>query len=321
MFSELSRFDSTILSTTKRDPFREGFLPYGKHRVYYAQYGNPDGKPVLRFHGGPGGSTDDGRDSNLIDWDDHMLVLFDQPGCGRSTPGGYDGEEGTTSDILAVADLLRKVILGDDGKWACVTGCSWGSTVALLYAQQYTSFVRSVCVSGVFVADERSFQWWWKDVGYMYPEVLKARLDYLGLPLEADWRDIANGFVSRGDDEEALFVLGVTESWTMTGSPIPITLNASLRDYMSIFMGYARNDFHLPEGAVMNGMPALHGVPLVVLNGRNDFCTPPFDAWRVADAVGVSPIIVPNAGHSLGENGLMADATKQHIGMLVGRVS
>jgi len=309
----LYRFDTTagpLLS-----PYDSGMVDVGLgHEVFYAQYGNPDGRSVLRFHGGPGGASSDVM-SRIIDPATDRLVVFDSPGCGRSVPSGPGPGVGTPF-VAAAADAVADRVGVD--VWDALFGASWGSTAALVYAQHSPDRVRSVLVSGVFLADETSLRWWWTGVGAVYPEVVAARTGFLGLPFDAHWSDVRRGFIDAADDVDAWRVLYTTESWTLSSFPSDVVFDpVADADYMRMFVHFSANDFFLRPFQVLEDMPRMAGVRLAVVNGREDFCTPPLDAYRLACAAGVQPLIVPGAGHSLAYNGvLLAQLRRSLAGLL-----
>src|SRR6516162_9354374 len=137
------------------EPYRTGYLRVDpNHRVYFEESGNPRGKPVVFLHGGPGGGTEP-RMRRFFDPDAYRIVLFDQRGCGKSTPHA-ELRENTTWDLVADTERLREH-LGID-KWL-VFGGSWGSTLALAYAEEHPSRVLGLVLRGIFLGRAQEIDW------------------------------------------------------------------------------------------------------------------------------------------------------------------
>ena len=159
-------------------PYNSGFLPVGSiHRLYYEQYGNPDGKPVIFLHGGPGGHT---SFSNTIFFDPavYRVVLLDQRGSGKSEPAA-ELQENTSQHLVSDIEVLREH-LGIE-KWHMVFGGSWGSTLSLLYAQTHPEKVGSLVIRGIFTVrkSEIMFSRGFDGAARLYPELFDEFVNYL----------------------------------------------------------------------------------------------------------------------------------------------
>jgi proline iminopeptidase len=159
--------------------FDDGFLPVGSiHKVYYAQHGNPDGKPVIFLHGGPGGQTSL-PSTIFFDPAVYRVVLLDQRGSGKSEPAA-ELRENTSQHLVSDIEALR-THLGIE-KWHMVFGGSWGSTLSLLYAQTHPERVGSLVIRGIFTVreSERMFTRGFDGTAHIYPELWEGKVfDYM----------------------------------------------------------------------------------------------------------------------------------------------
>ncbi|KAK2807595.1 hypothetical protein FQN51_000028 [Onygenales sp. PD_10] len=170
---------SSIPGYTHEDAFDEGFLTVSPlHTIYYAQYGKQDGKPVLYLHGGPGGHTSKAN-TTYFDPAVYRVVLLDQRGAGKSTPNS-ETRENTTAHILSDIEVLRTHI--GVSKWHALFGGSWGSTLALLYAQAHPDLVGSLIIQGIFTVRQEELDWEWRSTGAvarMFPESYRDFITHL----------------------------------------------------------------------------------------------------------------------------------------------
>ena len=179
------------------EPFNFGFIEKDGHKIYYEQCGNPDGKPAVFLHGGPGGggSTQVRR---FFDPEKYNIVIFDQRGCGRSLPHG-SLENNTTWDLVEDIESL-KIKLGIK-KWL-VFGGSWGSTLSLAYSQTYPNSVSEMVLRGIFMLRKKELDWFYQDgASNIFPEAWQKFLE----PIEETKHDnlmAAYHKIFLGEDEE-----------------------------------------------------------------------------------------------------------------------
>ena len=155
------------------EPFDHGFIERDGHQIYFEQCGIPDGKPAVFLHGGPGGggSTQVRRFFNP---EIYRIVIFDQRGCGRSTPHGLL-DNNTTWDLVEDIEELKKMLKID--KWL-VFGGSWGSTLSLAYSQTYPDSVSEMVLRGIFMLREKELSWFYQHgASSIYPEAWQYFLE------------------------------------------------------------------------------------------------------------------------------------------------
>lgn len=302
------RTDTAFFPPVPR-PRAEGMLAVtGGHVVHWEEAGPADGVPVLVLHGGPGGHIKPYY-RRLLDPARHRGVFFDQRGCGRSTPFG-SLECNTTADLIADIEALR--VARGIARWIVVGG-SWGSTLALAYAQAHPQRLLGLLVSGVFLADAADRHWWWEGGRAVFPEVFAARDSLL---TEAERTDPRAAFLKRILDPDpaihgpAATILGHAEAQTLDlhAPPPPDDPDAvDPRDIAAtrIFAHFDQADYFLTPGQLLANAGRLALIPGEIVAGRSDMCTPPRAAWELAQAwPGSRLTIVPAAGHRWNDEAL-----------------
>jgi proline iminopeptidase len=190
-------------------PFDSGFLPVGKiHQLYYEQYGRKYGKPVIYLHGGPGGHT---TAANTIYFNPahYRIVLLDQRGAGKSKPSG-ELRENTSQHLIADLEELRVHL--QIPAWHMVFGGSWGSTLALLYAQTHPSVVSSLVLRGIFTVRKSELDW---NARPFFPEYYEDFVNYIP---EAERDDLPMAYHARLTSEDQATRLAAARAWNRWGS-------------------------------------------------------------------------------------------------------
>jgi len=292
-------------------PFKTGHLRVDEvHEIFYALFGNPEGKPVIVLHGGPGAGSYP-RLMQYFDPEKFLIVLHDQRGAGRSRPAG-EIRANTTQALVADIELLREH-LGIKGK-TLVFGGSWGSTLALAYAEAHPQHVSGLILRGVFTASKDEplngfvgpmprafFPEAAAEFDAALPKALKPvtpqkLLDVFSGDDKAMQRRVANAWIRcaiktgklHASNEEVKRGLG----------DIDITPGARIDCH------YAANGFFLKDDQLLRNAGKLKGIPTTIINGRYDMICPPITAWRLHKKLPKSKlVIVEEAGHSEGEPG------------------
>jgi proline iminopeptidase len=292
-------------------PYQTGMLDVGDgHSLYWELSGNSNGKPVVFLHGGPGGgsSPDHRRQFNP---DKYKILVFDQRGCGKSTP--YASlEHNTTWDLVEDIEKLRVEVAKVD-KWQ-VFGGSWGSTLALTYAEEHAERVTELVLRGIFLFDQFEIDWMYKEGGasQVYPDKFE---EFVGLIPEGERGDLVEAYRKRltsGDKEEQLCAAKAWSKWEgdiVTLLPSPETIEHFTSPEVALAVSrienhYMANHGWLEEGQLLEGARKLKGIPGVIVQGRHDTCTPPVAAWRLKQAwPEVELNLIPDAGHLFSEPG------------------
>lgn len=292
------------------DPHANGILEAGDgHRLYWETCGNPHGKPAVVLHGGPGSGCSPWH-RRLFDPAAYRIVLFDQRGCGRSTPhaGAPDADlaSNTTPSLIADIERLRQHL--DVDRWL-VLGGSWGSTLALAYAEQHRDSVTELILFGVTTGRHSEFDWTFRGgLAAFFPE----QWDRLcaGVPAALRNGDIAQAYSRLLHDPDPVVRQRAAEAWCTWESATPAWPPAAglarrftdpvyALAFARIVTHYVRHNAWLEDGALLRGAGALAGIPGLLVNGRFDFQAPIANAWALkrvwprADLV-----IVDDAGHA-----------------------
>jgi proline iminopeptidase len=292
-------------------PYQTGMLDVGDgHRLSWELSGNPDGKPVVFLHGGPGGGSSP-EHRRQFNPDRYKILVFDQRGCGKSTP--YASlEHNTTWDLVEDIEKLRTEVSKVD-KWQ-VFGGSWGSTLSLAYAEKYPERTTELVLRGIFLFDQYEIDWMYKEGGasQVYPDKFE---EFLALIPEGERTDLVEAYRKRltsGDKEEQLRAAQAWSKWEgdiVTLLPSPETIEHFTSPEVAVAVSrienhYMANRGWLEEGQLLEGARKLKGIPGVIVQGRHDTCTPPVAAWRLKEAwPEVELNLIPDGGHLFSEPG------------------
>jgi len=293
------------------EPFDAGHLDVGDgHTIYWERVGTKGAKPAVFLHGGPGGTiSPDHR--RLFDPALYDVLLFDQRGCGRSTPHA-ELEANTTWHLVADIERLR-VLMGVE-KWL-VFGGSWGSTLALAYSETHPDRVSELVVRGVYTLTKAELSWYYQfGVSEMFPDKWERFI----APIPADERgDMMGAYRKRltGEDRaariEAAKAWSVWEGETITLMPEPDLSGKFGEDDFALAFARIENHFFvhggwLQEGQLLRDAHRLGGIPGVIVHGRYDMPCPLRYAWELARAwPDAEFFIVEGAGHAYSEPGIL----------------
>jgi len=292
------------------EPFDTGYLDVGSgHEMYYEQVGTPDGEPVVFLHGGG-----DANARRFFDPDRHRAVLFDQRGAGRSRPLA-SLVDNTTWHLVADIELLRRH-LGID-RWL-VFGGSWGSTLALSYAQTHLEPVKGLILRGIFLLSRRELQWFYQ---YGASELFPERWREFIAPIDETDRGDLLGAYHRGlnsgkpDREQKL-----ARHWSVWEGATSSLLEdhererAFAADDFAIALAkiethyFVNRGFFKSEDQLLAGINRIRQIPTVIVQGRYDVVCPPVTAFELAERwPGVDLRMVSDAGHSAFEPGIAAE--------------
>ena len=286
-------------------PFDSGMMDRGLHKIYFEQCGRADGRAVLFLHGGPGAGIS-ATHRRLFNPDRFRCVLFDQRGCGRSTPHGETAQN-TTQDLIADIEALR-VKLGID-TWMLFGG-SWGSTLALAYAIAHPERVTGLVLRGIFLGTCPEVDWFLQDMGRFFPEAYQEFLTFLNRD-ERD--DILMSYHERLTSDQALVHQPAAERWasyetscsTLRAGARRVTGKSAL-SMARLEAHYFVNDCFLPPDHIMSNINVIRHLPAHIIQGRHDVICPPMTAHRLAEAWGGQATLrlVDDAGHSTFESGI-----------------
>jgi len=301
------------------EPHDRGALAVGDgNAMYWEVCGNPAGKPVVVLHGGPGSGCSPWH-RRLFDPDVYRVVLFDQRGCGRSTPHASNPRTGlatnTTVHLLADIELLRERL--KIARWM-VAGGSWGSTLALAYAEAHPERVTGMLLWGVTTGRREEFDWLFRGgVARFFPGPWERLRE--AVPPGAEGGELVEVYLRLLNDADSAVRQRAAFEWCMWESATPAWppvhgLAPRFRDpvfamaFARIVTHYVSHNAWLEDGSLLRGAASLAGVPCVLVNGRFDFQAPIANAWALERAwPGAELVVVEDAGHAATEPALTAE--------------
>ncbi len=292
-----------------------GHLDVGDdQQIYWEVSGNPDGKPAVFLHGGPGGGTAPYH-RQFFDPAAYRIVLFDQRGCGRSTPHIADGADlsvNTTQHLIADIEALR-THLGVE-RWL-VFGGSWGSTLALAYAQQYPDRVTELLLRGIFLLRRKEIDWYYNGgAANVFPEMWAKFL--APVPIAERGGDLVEAYhrlLQSGDDDVATAAAIAWSTWEGATSallPKPDRIAETAQPRFAVAFAQIENHYFcnagfLAEGQLLRDIARIGHIPGVIVQGRYDLVCPATSAWELHRSWPTSTlVIVDDAGHAASEPGI-----------------
>jgi proline iminopeptidase len=294
------------------EPFDSGFLKVSAlHTLYYEQSGNPNGKPVVFLHGGPGGGTN-AKCRRFFDPAVYRIVLFDQRGCGKSTPHA-ELTDNTTWDLVADIERLREELAID--RWQ-VFGGSWGSTLALAYAQTHPDKVSELVLRGIFMLRRWELEWFYqKGCDALYPDAWET---YLNAIPEAERGDLMQAYYKRLTGDDAQTRSDAARAWSVWEGATSFLwqdtshIASSAEDEFALAFAriechyFVNGGFFEHDDQLLRNVERIRAIPTVIVQGRYDVVCPMRSAWDLHRAWPEADLrIVQDAGHSAFEPGIM----------------
>jgi len=294
------------------EPYDQGLLDVGDgNLVYWETCGNPDGKPAVMVHGGPGqGVTPNMR--RTFDPARYRAVLFDQRGCGRSTPHASDPATdmryNTTDHLVGDMERLREH-LGID-RWL-LTGGSWGTTLALVYAERYPHRVSQIMVSAISTTRRSEIDWLYRGVARFFPEEWERFRDSAG-GTDRDG-DLVAAYARLMESADPQVRNQAASSWG-TWEDVVLSLEPNARPLVRgqpdrFVLAFVRTCAHyfshagwLEDNAVIRDAPRLAGIPGVLIHGRLDLSCPVETAWELARAWPEAELLIDDHSGHLGSD-------------------
>ncbi len=293
------------------EPFDSGFLQVSSlHRMYYEQCGNPQGKPVVFLHGGPGAGCN-AKSRRFFDPKHYRIVLFDQRGCGRSTPHA-ELIDNTTWHLVADIERLREHL--GIAHWQ-IFGGSWGSTLALAYAETHPDRVTELVLRGIFMLRRRELEWFYqRGCDAIYPDAWEHYL--AAIPL-AEHGDLMSAYHRRLTSADAPTRLAAARAWSVWEGATSFLLQDSAHitssgeDEFALAFARIENHYFVNGGffecddQLLRDAHRLKDIPAVIVQGRYDVVCPARSAWDLHRAWPQADLrIVADAGHSALEPGI-----------------
>ena len=293
------------------EPFDSGFLDVSTlHRIHYEQCGNPLGKPVVFLHGGPGAGCSP-KARRFFDPAHYRIVLFDQRGCGRSTPHA-ELTDNTTWDLVADIERLREHL--GIGRWQ-VFGGSWGSTLALAYAETHPTRVTELVLRGIFMLRRQELEWFYQSgCDALYPDAWET---YLAAIPPAEHGDLMSAYHRRLTDADPAVRLAAAKAWSVWEGSTSFLLrddahvDGTAEDAFALAFAriechyFVNAGFFAQDGQLLRDVGRIRHIPAVIVQGRYDVVCPMRSAWDLHRAWPEADLrIIADAGHSALEPGI-----------------
>jgi proline iminopeptidase len=282
------------------------------HTVYWEQSGNPEGKPAVFVHGGPGGGTNPSC-RRFFNPEKYRIVLFDQRGCGKSTPHA-NLEDNTTWHLIEDMEAIREH-LGIE-KWL-VFGGSWGSTLSLSYAIKHPERTSELVLRGIFMLRKKEIDWFYQSgASFIYPDAWESYLEPIP---EEERHDLVAAFYKRLTSDDADTRMAAAKAWSFwegsTSKLLPNPTFASKYAGDKFAEAFARIECHYftnkgffeEDGWILKNVDAIRHIPSVIVQGRYDVVCPATTAWELHRVWPEADFhMIADAGHNSGEPGIQA---------------
>ena len=297
------------------EPNKEYRLPCGNlHNTYVEESGNPNGQPIIFLHGGPGGGCG-AKQRRFFDPKYYRIILFDQRGCGKSTPLG-ETKENTTEDLVSDMEIIRKHL--NIEKWILFGG-SWGSSLALAYGVKYPEYLIGVILRGVFLSRKKELDWFLKDVDQFFPEYHESLLkhkdninkdnlvqEYTNLVFGSNFDIAKKAAVAWNRFEGSILKLLPTSAVNVNNSDEEINYEFELAR-AKVQLHYINNLCFIDGNDILNKVKVLKDIPVEIVQGRYDMVCPPKTAYDLKRRLPHSELVfIADAGHSASEDGTLS---------------
>lgn len=280
------------------------------HQLYVEETGNPEGIPVIVLHEGPGAGSDP-HSRRFFDPQLYRIIMFDQRGCGRSTPH-LEIKDNNTSLLLADIDSIREFLGLTE---FALFGGGWGSLLALLYAQTYPQQIKALLLHQIFLGREKDIQWFYKQgASLVYPDYWQ---EFSHLVPEEQRDNIPQYYTECLQGTNELARMSAAKSWALWQArcsslqPHLYVIDQYSDPHFALALAtleshYINNRYFIEENQVMNHVNKIRHIPTYIVHGRFDLVTPLASAWELHQAIPASNLrIVRDAGHSDRETGII----------------
>ena len=282
------------------------------HNVYVEESGNPNGQPIIFLHGGPGGGCGE-KQRRFFDPKYYRIILFDQRGCGKSTPLG-ETKENTTENLVSDMETIRKHL--NIKKWILFGG-SWGSSLALAYGVKYPEYLIGLILRGVFLSREKELDWFLKEVDQFFPEQHELLLnhkdsinrdnlvkEYTNLVFGSNFDIAKKAAVAWNKFEGSILKLLPRSDSNNNNDEINYEFELARA---KVQLHYINNLCFIDGNDILNKVKVLKNIPVEIVQGRYDMVCPPKTAYDLKQSLPHSElVIIVDAGHSASEDGTLS---------------
>lgn len=297
-------------------PYKHFMLPVDDiHEIYIEECGNPNGIPVVFLHGGPGAGCE-AYHRSFFDPEKYRIILFDQRGCGRSHPHATL-ENNTTQHLIADMETIRKKLR--ISAWV-IFGGSWGSTLALAYAETHPSHTLGLIVRGIFLCSDEELQWFYQQgTSRIFPDYWQ---DFLAPIPEDEHDNLLQAYYQRLTGNDEIARMGAAKAWSVwEGRTATLAPKQAVIDHFSdpynalsiarIEAHYFVNHGFLEQNQLLNNSRQLAGIPGMIIHGRYDLICPLENAFKLHQQwPDASLHVVAEAGHAGSEEKIITELVK-----------
>ena len=294
------------------EPFNDAIVAVSDlHTIHIEESGNPNGKPVIFLHGGPGGGIEPiyRQYFNPQKW---RIIIFDQRGCGKSTPHA-ELKDNTTWDLVSDIEKIRKYLNIDD--WV-VFGGSWGSTLALTYSISYPEICKGLILRGIFLLREKEINWFYQEgCSYIYPDAWE---NYISLIPQEEQSNLIKAYYKRLRSTNRETRINAAKAWSIWEASTSKLYQSkkSLHHFEKddIAEAFARIECHYfvnkgffkSDSWILDNISIIENIPIVIVQGRYDVVCPMISAWELHKKLPSAEFfIIQDSGHSMTENGII----------------
>lgn len=292
-------------------PYKQFFFPASDgYQLYVEEAGSPTGQPVVFLHGGPGGGLSDLHRS-LFNPEKYRIILLDQRGAGKSTPHA-SLDNNTTWHLVADLEALRQHL--NIQQWV-VLGGSWGSTLALAYAQKHPDSIKALVLRGIFLCRPEEIKWFYQEgASWIFPQYWKS---YETLIPPEERGNMLNAYYKRLTSPDESVRLAAAKAWsawegaTCKLYPSQSVIESFEADHHALAMAriechYFINHCWLETNQLLRNAPAIQHIPTWIVHGQYDVICPPKNAWDLYQALPSAHYhLIPDAGHAYDEPGIL----------------
>jgi|TARA_B110000971_G_scaffold103085_1_gene106054 proline iminopeptidase len=294
------------------ETFNNFHLPNNNmHEVYVEESGNPEGVPIIFLHGGPGGGCGS-KQRRFFDPSYYRIILFDQRGCGKSTPLG-ETQNNTTSDLINDMELIRQHLKIED--WFLFGG-SWGSTLALAYAIEFPNTVKGLILRGIFLSRPHELEWFLNDVDQFFPDLHDNLLSH---DATINKKNLVSQYSKLVFGDDQIIAKNAAVAWNQfEGSILKLMPPENIETSESVNfefelarakvqLHYIQNQCFVDGDEILKKVNILKDKPIAIIQGRYDMVCPPKTAYELMKHLpDCDFIMVANAGHSASEPGTLS---------------
>lgn len=298
------------------EPYNEEYLKVSDtHTIFFEECGNPEGKPVVFIHGGPGGGIQPSY-RQYFNPQKYRIILVDQRGCGKSTPFA-DLSENTTWHLIEDFEKIRKKL--SINKWM-VFGGSWGSTLGLAYAQTHPEVVTELVLRGIFLGRHKEISWLYQHgASEIFPDMWEKYIEPIPVESRGDFISAYHSILIGSDDDLKKKAAKAWSAWEASTSKLYVDQKSIDRysgDKFSLAFAriechFFKNKLFLEEAQLLKNAHKIENIPGVIVQGRYDMVCPTTSAWDLHKAWPTAKLeIIPDAGHSISEPGIIEALVK-----------